>query len=53
MEQSAIPTTASGAPAVGGHSHQLAYLPKGTEIYIDGVGSRTVQDKPAKWIEQV
>jgi 3D (Asp-Asp-Asp) domain-containing protein len=46
------PTTASGAPAVEGVTVASDWLtlPKGTEIYIDGVGSRTVQDKPAKWI---
>jgi 3D (Asp-Asp-Asp) domain-containing protein len=46
------PTTASGAPAVEGVTVASDWLtlPKGTEIYIDGVGARTVQDKPAKWI---
>ena len=46
------PTTASGAPAIEGVTVASDWLtlPKGTEIYIDGVGSRTVQDKPAKWI---
>ena len=46
------PTTASGVPAVEGVTVASDWqtLPKGTEIYIDGVGTRTVQDKPAKWI---
>jgi 3D (Asp-Asp-Asp) domain-containing protein len=46
------PTTASGKSAVEGITvgADWAELPEGTEIYIDGLGERTVQDKPAKWI---
>ena len=46
------PTTASGAPAVEGITvgADWATLPAGTAIEIEGVGIRTVQDKPAGWI---
>ena len=46
------PITASGDPAVEGITVGADWdmLPAGTEIYIEGVGWRTVKDKPAGWI---
>ena len=46
------PITASGAQAVEGMTvgADWSTIPKGSKIYIEGVGARTVQDKPAKWI---
>lgn len=46
------PVTASGASAVEGVTVGADWvtIPEGTEIHIDGVGVRTVQDKPARWI---
>ena len=46
------PLTASGAPAIEGVTVGADWdtLPPGTVIYIEGVGQRTVQDKPAGWI---
>jgi 3D (Asp-Asp-Asp) domain-containing protein len=46
------PTTASGEPAVEGVTvgADWATIAEGTQIEIEGIGSRTVQDKPAAWI---
>lgn len=46
------PLTASGEPAEEGITVGADWdtLPAGTVIYIDGLGERVVQDKPADWI---
>lgn len=46
------PLTASGARAEAGVTVGADWetLPEGTEIEIEGLGRRTVQDKPAEWI---
>ena len=46
------PLTASGEPAEEGITvgADWGILPAGTVIYIDGLGERVVQDKPADWI---
>ena len=46
------PVTASGYPAIEGVTVGADWgaLPVGTVIEIEGIGRRTVQDKPAKWI---
>jgi 3D (Asp-Asp-Asp) domain-containing protein len=46
------PVTASGYPALEGVTvgADWATLPVGTVIEIEGIGRRTVQDKPAGWI---
>lgn len=46
------PLTASGDPAEEGITvgADWGLLPAGSVIYIDGLGERIVQDKPADWI---
>lgn len=46
------PTTASGTIANSSRTVGADWnvIPEGTEIYIEGIGKRTIEDKPANWI---